>query len=80
MFLNAEAIFGQRSKAIAGAVAFQLDMDNMHKNVQDSVGKLRTRAQKLHNAKADVYPINFTVGDYVLIQNPNSKRPKLTRA
>lgn len=52
-------------------------LHEMHKEVVARNDRRRTKAQKVHNAHKSVVPINFHVGDYVLVATKCARSHKL---
>lgn len=51
-------------------------LSNMHKNVEERVSRLRSKAILEHNRKTFVISPNFVLGDFVMVRKPNKKGHK----
>lgn len=76
-FKDIAAINEARTRELANITAPHEALDEMHKDVVESSSKQRTRAQKIHNARTSVTPLNIAVGDYVMIRAHARKEHKL---
>lgn len=67
-----------RAREISKLPDLQIALQEMHRAVAEGNEKRRTQAQRSHNAKTRVTPVNFDVGDFVLIRSKKAKTHKLT--
>ena len=54
--------------------SLQTSMECVHRDVNDRVCKARMKARHYHDQKTNVLPINFHIGDYVLVRSPRAKQ------
>lgn len=62
----------------------QIHVNQLHATFEDITreaaennGRNRTKAQVLHNAKTNVLPVNFQIGDYTVVLGTRHKKHKL---
>lgn len=74
---DGESLAIERALQVANACDLHSALDYMHKEVAGRSEHRRTRAQKLHNARTGVTPVNFRVGDFVLVRSNQKRSHKL---
>ena len=66
-----------RLKQVIEIEKLQESLENMHKHVNEEITKNRKRQVESHNKKTLVTPVNFEIGDFVLVQRAASAGHKL---
>lgn len=77
-FAECETIDEERAPQIANVCQLHKVLQRMHKEVAASSLRVWTNAQKLHNARIGVMPVNVQIGDFELIWPNKSRRQKLS--
>lgn len=66
-FSDCDAIEEEKSKGTIQANEVHIALEALHKEVADNNMRHRTKSQRVHSAKANFIPINFHIGDFVMI-------------
>lgn len=73
-----EAMYSAIAREVAKLASLHTALNEMHQAVAAGNKKRRTRAQKTHNVLTRVVPVNFTIGDYVMIRSTRGRQHKRT--
>lgn len=68
-FRSFDALGAENMKKLMDLHALREAMRHVHKEVSEKSKQTRTQAQRYHNARRNVVPINFMLGDFVMIKN-----------
>lgn len=76
-FDNIESLSKERATALIDISCLKQAMGEVHKEVAKQNEKSQIRAHAIHNARTNVIPENFTIGDYVMWPRRTSRSHKL---
>ena len=68
-YQNVLSIDAVRATQVLNISDLQDSLERTHRDVSERIDKARTRARKVHNSRTNVAPINFRVGDFVLVSS-----------
>lgn len=69
MFKDVKVLDEARTPELINITTVHEVLDQMHKDVSETNAIRHTRAQKIHNARTNVLPLNINVGDNVRIRS-----------
>lgn len=67
-----------RARQLLNIEELQGSLESMHRDVGERVTSERSRVIAKHNLKTNIQPINFTIGDFVLVRRAQDKGHKLS--
>lgn len=67
-----------KAREVAKLQLLHTAMNDMHRTVAVGNEKRRTQAQRRHNALTRVTPVNFAIGDYVMVRSTRGRQHKLS--
>lgn len=74
---NMNEIARETSLVAIGTSNLHESLEGMYKHVCHSILRMRTKWKQTHNARTNVLPFHFSVGDYVMVHPANVHHSKL---